>query len=146
MDPLKISSPAFRSGEFIPGKFTCQGQDVNPPIQIEGIPQETKSLALIVDDPDAPGGTWVHWVVWNIPMIESISENSVPGEEGWNDFRRTGWGGPCPPSGAHRYFFKVFALDTTLKLPTTTTKRQLEDAMKGHVLAKGELIGKYKKL
>lgn len=127
----------------IPVKYTCDGADINPPLRIEGIPEGTHSLVLIVDDPDAPGGTWDHWIVWNIPLVETIEEDSVPGTEGLNDFKTQSYGGPCPPSGTHRYFFKVYALDTTLDLPTTSTKTDVEQAMIGHILANGELIGLY---
>lgn len=140
---LRISSPAFKMNGEIPIKYTCDGADINPPLLIEGIPEGTQSLVLIVDDPDAPGGTWDHWIVWNIPLVETIEEDSVPGTEGLNDFKKHSYGGPCPPSGTHRYFFKVYALDTTLDLPTTITKTNVEQAMVGHILAKGELIGLY---
>jgi Raf kinase inhibitor-like YbhB/YbcL family protein len=143
--PLRITSTAFAANQRIPTKYTCEGKDINPPIDIEGIPEKAHSLALIVDDPDAPGKTWVHWVMWNIPITHHIKENSVPGEQGWNDFKRTAWGGPCPPSGTHRYFFKVYALDTLLQLSSKTTKKELEQAMGNHILAYGELIGLYKK-
>jgi Raf kinase inhibitor-like YbhB/YbcL family protein len=140
---LYVTSPDFRHNDLIPMKFTCDGKDINPALAIEGVPVSAKSLALIVDDPDAPHKTWVHWVVWNIPVTTSIAENTVPGEQGLNDFGRVEFGGPCPPSGVHRYFFKVYALDTTLDLPKSTTKEKLEHAMEGHILAYGELIGKY---
>jgi len=130
-------------GEHIPSKYTCDGYNVNPPLNIRGIPEGTKSLVLIVDDPDAPIGTWVHWVVWNIPPKEEIGEDSVPGTEGLNDFRKHSYGGPCPPSGTHRYFFKVYALDTKLDLKRNSRKRDVERAMKGHILAQGQLVGLY---
>ncbi|MEM4246097.1 MAG: YbhB/YbcL family Raf kinase inhibitor-like protein [Candidatus Bathyarchaeia archaeon] len=142
---LRVTSPAFESNGYIPAKYTCDGEDVNPPLKVEGIPAEAKSLVLIVDDPDAPMGTWDHWVVWNIPVTETIKENDVPGIEGMNDFRRRSYGGPCPPSGVHRYFFKVYALDTTLDLPTSSRKRDVERAMERHILAMGELVGLYKR-
>jgi len=142
---LTISSPVFKNNGFIPQKYTCDGNDVNPPLNIEGVPKETQSLALIVDDPDAPMGTWDHWVVWNIPPAEKIMENSVPGTEGLNDFRRRSYGGPCPPSGTHRYFFKVYALDTRLDLSPSSRKKDVERAMKGHVIAEGELVGLYRR-
>jgi len=141
--PLQVSSPAFVPDQVIPARYTCEGKDINPPLEIAGIPEKARSLALIVDDPDAPGKTWVHWVVWNIPITHHIKENSIPGEQGVNDFKRTAWGGPCPPSGTHRYFFKVYALDTLLQLSSTTTKKQLEQAMGEHILAYGELVGNY---
>jgi len=128
---------------LIPKKYTCDDRDINPSLNIEDLPKETKSLALIVDDPDASMGTWVHWVVWNIPPAKEILEDSVPGTEGVNDFRKHSYGGPCPPSGTHRYFFKVYALDTKLELSPNSKKRDLEKAMEGHVLAKGEIIGLY---
>lgn len=143
--PLAITSPVFKSQSAIPAKYTCDGKDINPPLHIEGVPEQARSLALIVDDPDAPGKTWVHWVMWNIPITHSIAEDCVPGEQGWNDFDRIRWGGPCPPSGKHRYYFKVYALDTLLILPPKTTKRDLEQAMANHILAYGELVGVYKK-
>jgi len=129
----------------IPTTYTCEGNDINPPLDIGGIPDKAHSLVLIVDDPDAPGKTWVHWLVWNIPITHHIKENSVPGEQGWNDFKRIAWGGPCPPSGTHRYFFKVYALDTLLELSSKTTKKELEQAMGEHILAFGELVGVYKR-
>jgi Raf kinase inhibitor-like YbhB/YbcL family protein len=143
--PLQVSSPAFAVNQVIPAQYTCEGKDINPPLEIAGIPEKARSLTLIVDDPDAPGKTWVHWVVWNIPITHHIKENSIPGEQGVNDFKRTAWGGPCPPSGTHRYFFKVYALDTLLQLSSTTTKKQLEQAMGEHILAFGELVGNYKR-
>jgi len=143
MKELTIISPAFESNKPIPSKYTCDGDDVNPTLNIEGIPEETKSLVLIVDDPDAPMGTWDHWIVWNIPPTNKIEENSVPGTEGLNDFRKHSYGGPCPPSGTHRYFFKVYALDTKLDLHPNSRKKDVEKAMKEHILAKGELVGLY---
>jgi Raf kinase inhibitor-like YbhB/YbcL family protein len=140
---LNITSSAFNEGGRIPIKYTCDGDNVNPPLTIEGVPPETKSLVLIVDDPDAPGGTWDHWVVWDIPPITEILENSVPGTQGMNDSKRQRYSGPCPPPGTHRYFFKVYALDTTLGLDTSSTKTDVEEAMKGHILAQGQLIGLY---
>lgn len=140
---LKITSKVFENNSFIPRKYTCDGEDINPPLEIEGIPKDAKSLALIVDDPDAPMGTWIHWVVWNIPVKEKIDGNSVPGTEGMNGFRKHSYGGPCPPSGTHRYFFKIYALDTKLDLDSNSRKVDLEKAMEGHVLAKGELAGLY---
>ncbi|MCM8827649.1 MAG: YbhB/YbcL family Raf kinase inhibitor-like protein [Candidatus Omnitrophica bacterium] len=143
---MQIRSPDFEHNGFIPKKFTCQGEDVNPTLIIEGIPQDTKSLALIVDDPDAPMGTWVHWVVFDIePTFNKIEENSVPGKQGINDFGKKDYGGPCPPFGTHRYFFKVYALDRKLNLKEGITKKELEKAMQGHILDEAELIGLYKK-
>jgi Raf kinase inhibitor-like YbhB/YbcL family protein len=145
MKTLKISSDAFESGGYIPSRYTCEGVNVNPSLQIMGIPDLTKSLAIIVDDPDAPVGNWVHWVVWNIPVTNLIIEHNVPGKEGMNDFGNRHYGGPCPPKGMHRYFFKVFALDNELQLTSTSAKQDLENAMKTHVLASGELMGIYEK-
>ncbi len=148
MDGLKISSPQFAHNESIPAKYTCDGADASPPLKIEGVPGGTKALALVVDDPDAPAGTWVHWVVWDIPPeTGEIRENSVPAgaSQGKNDWGRNSYGGPCPPSGSHRYFFKLYALDATLNLGADTTKKGLEKAMEGHVIARAELIGVYKR-
>ena len=144
-DQMTVTSPAFTHNGPIPRKYTCQGEDISPPLVITNIPAGTKTLALIVDDPDAPMGTWIHWVVFNIAPKSEIPENSVPGLQGINDFRRKDYGGPCPPSGTHRYFHKVYALDTVLLLKEGITKRQLEVAMEGHILAQAELIGLYKK-
>lgn len=143
MGKLIVTSPAFGDKSRIPSKYTCDGDDVNPPIMIEGIPEAAESLVLIVDDPDAPRGTWDHWIVWNIPPKGKLEEDSVPGTEGMNDSGRQSYSGPCPPSGTHRYFFKVYALDTKLNLPTNSRKRDVERAMKGHILAEGQLVGLY---
>ncbi len=148
MGVLRISSPAFSHNGGIPERYTCDGADVSPPLVIGDVPAAARSLALIVDDPDAPVGTWVHWVVWNIdPGGREIGEGKIParGIEGRNDWGRNGYGGPCPPSGAHRYFFKLYALDTSLKLPSSGTKKDLERAMEGHIIARGELMGLYKR-
>ncbi len=148
---MKITSPEFENNKSIPLKFTCQGQDVNPALVIEGIPAEAKSLALIMDDPDAPRGTWVHWVVYDIPVIPAgkagivIEENSIPGKQGINNFGKINYGGPCPPSGTHRYFFKIYALDEKLNLDEGINKGELEKAMQGYILAKAEIIGLYEK-
>ena len=142
---MHVTSPAFGNEKFIPKKFTCQGADINPTLAIEDIPAGTKSLALIVDDPDAPGGTWVHWVVYNIPVIEQIDEGSIPGEQGLNDFGKKDYGGPCPPSGTHRYFFKLYALDTRLALEEDADKTALVTAMEGHLRDTAELMSLYKK-
>ena len=143
MEKLTITSSVFKNKGVIPAKYTCDGEDVNPPLSVEGVPEGTESLVLIVDDPDAPMGTWDHWVVWDIPPTKKLEENSVPGTEGLNDFGKHSYGGPCPPSGTHRYFFKVYALDTKLDLPSNSRKRNVEKAMEGHILAKGETIGLY---
>jgi len=142
---MKITSPNFKDNEFIPKKFTCEGEDVNPALIVEGIPKEAKSMVLIVDDPDAPMGTWVHWVVYDIPVVNRIEESSIPGKQGINDFGRRDYGGPCPPSGTHRYFFKIYALDEMLNLKEGISKKELEGIMQGHILEKAELIGLYKK-
>jgi len=142
---LNVSSKAFAFNGMIPSRYTCDGQNMNPPLQIDQIPEETKSLAIIADDPDAPNGVWVHWVVWNIPVTHQIRENEIHGLEGLNDFGRHHYGGPCPPSGTHRYFFKVYGLDTLLDIPLSTNKDGLEKSMAGHVIAFGELIGLYKR-
>lgn len=144
--PMKISSPHFSHNQMIPREFTCEGNDVNPELIIENIPPKTKTLALIVDDPDAPVGTWVHWVVFNIdPKTTTITKESIPGLQGINDFGKLDYGGPCPPSGTHRYFFKVYALDTTLAMQEGASKKDVENAMRGHILDEAELIGLYSK-
>lgn len=145
---MKITSPAFKNNEFIPPQYTCDGQDVNPPLAISEVPENAQSLVLIMDDPDAPAGTWVHWTVWNIdPKTTEIAENSVPpgAIEGMTDFGRSGYGGPCPPSGSHRYFFKLYALDIKLELSPEAKKEEVEKAMENHILAKAELIGLYQR-
>jgi Raf kinase inhibitor-like YbhB/YbcL family protein len=146
---MKITSAAFEHNQQIPARFTCQGEDVNPPLEFHDIPEGTKSLVLIVDDPDAPGKTWVHWILYNMsPNIAFIKENSTPGNVsvGMNDFGRNDYGGPCPPSGTHRYFFKLFALDARLEeMPDFTDKEMLTEAMNTHVLAETELIGLFSK-
>jgi Raf kinase inhibitor-like YbhB/YbcL family protein len=148
---LEIKSAAFSEGEAIPGKYTCDGKDVSPPLSWSGAPAGAKSFALICDDPDAPSGDWVHWVVFDLPPSSTGLPEGVPareeiaggGRQGRNDFRKTGYGGPCPPGGTHRYVFSLFALDRELGLGAGATKAQLSAAMKGHVLAEGRLTGKY---
>lgn len=142
---MLLTSPDFNHEEMIPKKFTCQGANINPKLKIANIPAGTKSLVLIIDDPDAPGKIWVHWVVFNIPVTNEIAENSVPGKQGSNDFKTNKYGGPCPPTGIHRYFFKIYALDTLLSLNEGASKEEVERAMKGHILSQTELIGIYKK-
>jgi Raf kinase inhibitor-like YbhB/YbcL family protein len=142
---IKVSSTAFTNDGMIPTKYTCDGKNINPPLDLKNIPEETKCLVLIVDDPDAPIATWVHWLVWNIPVTHHIKENEVHGIEGMNDFIQQHYGGPCPPSGTHHYFFKIYALDALLNLPPATKKIQLERAMSEHVIGFGELIGLYKR-
>jgi Raf kinase inhibitor-like YbhB/YbcL family protein len=145
---MKIESTAFKKGEAIPSRYSCQGKDMNPELHFSDVSTAAKSLALIVDDPDAPGGTWVHWVIFNIPGdVKQIPENAVPSHsvQGKNSWGKNAWGGPCPPSGTHRYFFKVYALDQMLSLSPSSDAKQLEEAMKDHLLAEGELMGTYKK-
>jgi len=142
---MKLSSLEFKHNTFVPDKFTCEGEDVNPELIIKNIPSKARSLALIVDDPDATKGMWVHWVVYDIHPVSRIEENSVPGKLGLNDFGRKEYGGPCPFSGTHRYFFKIYALDAILRLKEGLTKIELEKAMQGHILEKDELIGLYKR-
>jgi Raf kinase inhibitor-like YbhB/YbcL family protein len=143
--PLIISSPAFPDSGSIPSKYTCEGEDINPPLEIGNIPEGVISLAIIVDDPDAPRGTWLHWLVWGIPITHHIKENEVPGIEGVNDFGRTSYGGPCPPSGTHHYFFRVYGLNAPIHLRPGASRRELEQAMRDHILAYGELVGLYRK-
>jgi len=142
---MKITSSAFQQGGNIPSKFSCDGANTSPPLQISDVPPETKSVVLIVDDPDAPSGLFTHWAVWNIsPQTSTIAEGNAPkGVHGTNDFGKSGYGGPCPPSGTHRYYFRIFALDRELDLPSGAKRSQLDAAMKGHVIAQGELMGRY---
>lgn len=150
---LKITSAAFGEGGLIPRKHTCDGQNVSPPLAWAGVPAAAKTLALIADDPDAPGGTWVHWVVYNLPASTVELPEATPpdaeveggGRQGRNDFRRIGYGGPCPPSGTHRYFFKLYALDAVLDLGPGATKAELLKAMQGRILAEAQIIGNYKR-
>jgi hypothetical protein len=145
---LTITSPAFEYKQNIPAKYTCDGENISPPLQIAGVPDKTQSLVLIVDDPDAPAGIWTHWVVWNIdPKTRSIKEGQSPrgATEGTNSFGKTGYGGPCPPSGTHRYFFKLHALDEELSLSSEATIRELSAAMKGHVVGSNEYAGKHER-
>lgn len=148
MEILTISSPAFSHGGAIPARYTCDGAHTSPPLVIGKIPPAALTLALIMDDPDAPMGTWVHWVVWNIPPgTGEITENGLPqgASQGRNDWKRNSYGGPCPPSGTHRYYLRLYALDTQLHLLPSTTKSDLEQAMQGHILARGELMGTYRR-
>ena len=145
---MKISSPDFIHHGKIPKKFTCQGEDISPTLVIEDIPLEAKTLVLIIDDPDAPVKTWIHWVLFNIPFTEDplrIEEGTAPGHQGINDFKKMNYGGPCPPSGIHRYFFKVYALDDELPLSSGCTLTELKNAMQNHILDQAELIGLYEK-
>jgi hypothetical protein len=144
---MQLSSPAFKNNKKIPSQYTCDGENINPPLRISGVPAGAQSLVLIVDDPDAPAGDWTHWTVWNIdPRASEIAENSVPAgaAEGLNDFGQTGYGGPCPPSGTHRYQFKLYALDAKLDLGENAKKKELEEALRGHTLAQATLSGLYR--
>lgn len=143
---INLTSPAFSEGGSIPRKYTCDGENISPELLWSSLPPESKSIAIIVDDPDAPAGTWVHWVLYDIPpQMTSLSEGyRGAGINGVNDFRRLGYGGPCPPKGSnHRYFIKIYALDILLQLKQGATKNEVEKAMKGHVLAQGQLMGRY---
>jgi Raf kinase inhibitor-like YbhB/YbcL family protein len=151
---LKVSSSAFKEGQTIPVRHTCDGEDISPPLKWDLVPEGTRSLALITDDPDAPVGTWVHWVLYNLPASVTELSEKVPtdeaipngGRQGLNDFGRIGFGGPCPPRGSvHRYFFKLYALDTDLSLKPRATKKDLTEAMTGHILGEGQLMGIYKR-
>jgi Raf kinase inhibitor-like YbhB/YbcL family protein len=151
---LKLTTTAFQPGGAIPKKFTCDGPDVSPPLAWADPPAGTQSFALIVDDPDAPVGTWVHWVLYDLPASARELPEGVPkedelqngGRQGRNDFRKIGYGGPCPPAGpAHRYFFKLYALDAKTNLKPGATKAELEKAMKGHISAQAELMGRYRR-
>jgi Raf kinase inhibitor-like YbhB/YbcL family protein len=141
---MKVTSSAFKDNEMMPDRFGYRHENVNPPLSVEGAPQGTKSMALIVDDPDAPRGTWVHWVVYDMPPLRKIDEGSVPGTQGINDFKTLKYDGPCPPSGTHRYIFTLYALDSELALPGGADKKTVERAMEGHVLVKAALTGLYK--
>jgi len=154
---LTLRSSAFDNGDTIPSKYTCEGEDISPSLTWTGVPETARSLVLVVDDPDAPDPkapkmTWVHWVLYNIPpdvsgLPEGMMLSKLPAgtEEGLNDWNRTGYGGPCPPIGRHRYFHKLYALDTVLKGLNTPTKAEVEAAMRGHVIAQTELVGTYQK-
>jgi Raf kinase inhibitor-like YbhB/YbcL family protein len=150
---ITLTSSAFTEGAMIPKKYTCDAEDISPDLKWSGLPQGAKSLALICDDPDAPVGAWVHWVLFNIPADITTLPAGIPADaelkngarHGKNDFRKLGYGGPCPPGGTHRYYFKLYALDTVLSLESGSSKAQLVAAMKGHVLAEGQLMGKYKR-
>jgi Raf kinase inhibitor-like YbhB/YbcL family protein len=149
---MNISSPAFKHNGMMPAKYTCEGENTSPALHIENVPPSTVSLALIMDDPDAPDPeapqlVWEHWVLWNIPPGANFPESGVPAGAivGKNQRGNNFYGGPCPPIGTHRYFFKLYALDTKLSLPLSSMKKELEHAMRGHIIAKTELIGLYKK-
>jgi Raf kinase inhibitor-like YbhB/YbcL family protein len=164
---IELKCPAFAEGGMIPSRFTCDGSNHSPPLEWSGVPASARALALICDDPDAPGGTWSHWVVFNVapqatglreavPAQESIPATSTDGTEpvgarlamarqGRNDFGKTGYGGPCPPGGTHRYFFRLYALDASLDLQSTATRSDVFKAIEGHILAAGRLTGKYQR-
>jgi Raf kinase inhibitor-like YbhB/YbcL family protein len=142
---LIVQSVAFSHKGHIPPRYTCEGEDINPPLEISNIPLNTKTLALIMDDPDAPGGSFDHWLVWNISPNTAIAENTNPGVSGTNSFGKIGYGGPCPPTGSHRYYFRVFALNAEIDLPSGKGKQELQHAMKDHILAEGELMAYYQK-
>lgn len=148
---FELTSTAFEANGYIPAKYTCDGRNISPPLSWQGAPPEAASFALICDDPDAPVGTWVHWVLWNIPAGVSELAEGIPGEQtladgarhGKNGWGRAGYGGPCPPMGTHRYFFKLYALDTLLELAPGASKKRLLSRIKDHILAEAELIGRY---
>lgn len=150
---MKLTSSAFAEGAMIPKKYTCDGEDISPPLAWSEVPAGARSLALICDDPDAPVGTWVHWVFFNLPPTLSGLPEGVPPDKGsqvggvqaTNSWKRIGYGGPCPPSGTHRYFFKLYALSTQLNLGSSATAKDVQSAMKGHVLAEAQLMGRYQR-
>jgi len=146
---LKLTSPVFENNSPLPPRYTCDGENINPPLTIKNVPRKAKSLALLLDDQDAPRGSYVHWIVWNIdPETKDIKEDSVPADavEGTNDFKKRNYGGPCPPTRAHRYVFKLYALDIRLNLEASSTKAALEKTMKGHILAQTQLLTSYKRV
>ena len=150
---IKVTSSAFEEGGMIPSRYTCDGENVSPPLNWEQVPEATRTVALICDDPDAPMGTFVHWVLFNLPADTTELPEDFPDDEtlpngarqGISDFGKTGYGGPCPPSGTHRYYFKVYALDTKLDVVSIMDKPTLLEAMEGHILAQGQIVGKYKR-
>jgi Raf kinase inhibitor-like YbhB/YbcL family protein len=150
---IQLTSSAFADGQPIPARFTCTGDDLSPPLAWSGAPETAQSFALIMDDPDAPGGTWVHWVVYNLPAsTASLPEAVQPDEQlaggglhGKNSWKKTGYGGPCPPSGTHHYVFRLYALDALLELDAGATEKDLAGPMEGHILARGQLVGTYQK-
>lgn len=150
---MRISSTSFKEGEMIPSKYTCDGENISPQLSWTGAPENTKSFALISDDPDAPVGIWIHWVVYNIPASVNELTEKFPNDkkledgtlQGITDFRKIGYGGPCPPSGTHRYYFKLYALDILLDKDAGLTKQELLKAMEGHIIAEAQLMGKYKR-
>ncbi len=150
---LKLSSPAFEDGDNIPRKYTCDGDNISPPLTWSNVPQGTETLAIIFDDPDAPSKTWVHWVLYNIPGDEQKLDEQIPPSEilangtvhGTNDFGKRAYRGPCPPMGPHRYIIKLYALDAELNLGPGATKEELLNTMKGHIIGKAQLTGIYKR-
>ena len=142
---MQLMSPAFAPNHMMAKRFSCQGDDINPPLEIKNIPEGTQSLALIMDDPDSPTGTWVYWIAYDIPPTDRIEESSSPGKQGINDFGLQQYSGPCPGYEPHRYFFKLYALDTILYLQEGADKEMLVNAMQGHILDKAELVGIYKR-
>ena len=150
---IKLTSVAFKDGEPIPRPYTCDGVNISPPLEWSGVPRTAKTIAIICDDPDAPGGTWVHWVLYNLPadnigLVENLPATETlkaGGFQGKNDFGKIGYGGPCPPSGTHRYFFKIYALDSELPLKAGATKAELMKAMDDHVVSQGQLMGTYRR-
>ena len=148
---LRLTSTAFKEGEGIPRGYTCDGANVSPPLEWTGVPKTAKTIAIIADDPDAPAGTWVHWVLYNLPadglgLIENTPQTETlngGGAQGKNDFGKTGYGGPCPPAGTHRYFFKFYALDSELTLKPGATRAEVEQAMEGHIIGRAQLMGTY---
>lgn len=150
---MKVTSDAFKDGEAIPRGYTCDGANISPPFEWSGVPKSAKTIAITTDDPDAPAGTWVHWVLYNLPadglgVIENTPQTETlkgGGMQGKNDFMKIGYGGPCPPSGTHRYFFKFYALDSELPLKPGATKAELEKAMEGHIVGQAQLVGTYRR-
>jgi Raf kinase inhibitor-like protein, YbhB/YbcL family len=150
---FKLTSTAFKEGQPIPSTYTCDGVNVSPPLEWSGLPKNAKSIAIIADDPDAPGGMWVHWVLYNLPaknigLVENLPATeklAAGGFQGKNDFEKIGYGGPCPPSGTHRYFFKIYGLDADLSLKAGATKAEVEKAMAGHILSQAQLMGTYRR-
>jgi hypothetical protein len=142
---LTVKSPAFGPSDHIPARYTCDGEGINPELIIENVPDNVRTLALIMEDPDAAKGTFDHWIMWNIPVTKKIAENSAPGTQGQNGKKENKYAGPCPPSGTHHYHFKIYALDKQLDLPSGSDKKALLKAMEGHILGEGELIGLYQR-
>ena len=140
---LTLTSAAFREGEHIPAKYTCDGENINPQLEFGNIPKETQSLALIMEDPDAPNGTFTHWLIWDLPVLHTIMEGEAHGPQGKNDFGDNNYGGPCPPNGTHRYYFRLYALSQKINLPEGASKEELLKAIEPVKLAKAELMGKY---